>query len=230
MWGEQLEQPPLERGDIRRRQSGPRSGAQHRLEAPAGRQEPLGEVGVDRLGVDAHSSADRARSVASSRFSAASTASVCSGCSPPCSAAAAASATGSRCSASSSSRRETPSDARQPSSSASAASSASEQLERGLAPAALVEVEPRARSAKLLAGERDVAAREQDRGQPLLGRQQHRALLASAAAARSPPPSRRRRPARRSRSRRASPAPAPRSPRRRSGSRRRQPVPVRSRG
>ena len=171
---QQLEQAPLERRDVGRRQAGLPRRAEDRLESRLGREEPCGEVLVDGGRVRSQLRQPRARSVASSRCSAASTASVCSGCRPPCSAAAAADTTGSRCSCSSSSRVATASLARQPSSSASAASSASESCSAASRPAALVEVEPRPQR-EVLARQRHVAARQQRR-QPLLRRQQHRAL------------------------------------------------------
>src|SRR6185436_1632359 len=123
--GQQLEQATLERRDVGGRQAGLPRRLEDRLEIRLRREKPAGEELVDsgriRPGA-AHSSASLARRTASRRPRATSTASVCSGCSPPWSAAAAAETTGSRCSWSLSSRVATASLARQPSSSANAAS------------------------------------------------------------------------------------------------------------
>ena len=97
------------------------------------------------------------------------------------------------------------------------------QLQRRLALAALIEVQPRSQR-ELLARQRDVAPRQQRR-EALLRRAASSASPA-AAAARAPAPSRRRRPARPSRSPRGSPAPAPPAPR----SRRRRPPTAGARG
>ena len=216
MPGEELQQASLERARRRAAAARPprRRERQHRREASEGRRRSA-RYASTASGSPLTAPPARARNVASSRPNAASTASVCSGCSPPCSAAAAASATGSRCFG----------QLVEPARDALGRPPALElgqrrlerqrELERGLAPAALVEVEPGAQR-EVLAGERDVAA-GQDRGQPLLRAPAAPSASPSAAAARSPPPSRRPRPARPSRSRSGSPAPAPRSPRRRTG-------------
>ena len=157
----------------------------------------------------------RARSVASSRPSAASTASMCSAWRPPSSAARAAPLDRLAVLAQ---LVEAPRDRLGPAPALELRERRVEpgrELERRLAPAALVEVEPRAQR-QLLAGEGDVAARQQ-RGEALLRVQEHRARRASAAAARARPPSRPRRPARPSRSRCGWRAPGRRGPRRRRG-------------